>query len=33
MSRTTVVQYQTRAGAADDNQRMIERVFQQLAFE
>jgi hypothetical protein len=31
MSRTVVVRYETRAEAADDNQRLIEAVFAQLA--
>jgi hypothetical protein len=31
MSRTVVVRYETRPEAADDNQRLIEAVFDQLA--
>jgi hypothetical protein len=31
MSRTVVVRYETRPEAADDNQRLIEKVFAQLA--
>jgi len=31
MSKTTIVRYQTRADAADDNQKLVERVFAQLA--
>jgi hypothetical protein len=33
MSKTIVVRYQTRPAAADDNQRLIERVFEQLTEE
>jgi hypothetical protein len=31
MSKTVVVRYKTRADAADENQRLVERVFAQLA--
>ena len=33
MSRTVVVRYKTRADAADENQRLVEQVFAQLAAE
>lgn len=33
MSRTVVVQYTTRPDAADENQRLVEQVFAQLARE
>src|SRR5690348_15989009 len=33
MSRTVVVQYQTRPDAADENQRLVELVYAQLARE
>jgi len=33
MSRTVVVQYQTRSDAADENQRLVEQVYAQLARE
>lgn len=33
MSKTTIVQYQTRPDAADENQRLVEQVFAQLASE
>lgn len=33
MSRTAVVQYQTRPDAADENQRLVEQVYAQLARE
>lgn len=33
MSRTVVVRYQTRPEAAEENQRLIEQVFAQLAEE
>jgi len=33
MSKTVVVRYQTRPEAAEDNQRLIEQVFEQLADE
>lgn len=33
MSKTTIVRYTTRPEAADENQRLVERVFAQLAAE
>jgi hypothetical protein len=30
MSETVVVRYETRAGAAEENQRLVERVFREL---
>lgn len=33
MSKTIVVQYQTRPDAADENQRLLEQVYAQLARE
>jgi hypothetical protein len=33
MSKTVVVRYKTRADAADENQRLVEQVFAQLASE
>jgi hypothetical protein len=33
MSKTTIVQYQTRPEVADENQRLVEQVFAQLASE
>jgi hypothetical protein len=33
MSKTMVVRYQTRPDAADENQRLVEQVFAQLATE
>jgi hypothetical protein len=30
MGRTTVIQYETRPEAADENQRLVERVFEEL---
>jgi hypothetical protein len=31
MSKTVIVRYKTRADAADENQRLVERVFAELA--
>jgi hypothetical protein len=31
MSKTVIVRYQTRADAAEENQRLVERVFAELA--